>query len=82
MILNRVRAALGEDRVVKLAICGCGVAIANLKSRDPQIMVMAALALGAIGRTDAQPLLAPLLANPDQSVRLAAATAILELKGS
>jgi HEAT repeat protein len=61
---------------------GYGVAIANIKSRDPQIVVMAALALGAIGRTDAQPLLSPLLANPEQSVRLAAATALLELKGS
>ena len=59
---------------------GYGVAMADLKSKDPRIVVMAALALGAIGRSDAQPLLSPLLADGDQSVRLAAATAILELK--
>jgi hypothetical protein len=37
--------------------------------------------MGAIGRSDAQPLLAPLLGSTNQSVRLATATAILELKG-
>ena len=61
---------------------GYSIAVADLKSKDPRIVVMAALALGAIGRTDAQPLLAPLLADPEQSVRLAVATAILQLKGS
>jgi HEAT repeat protein len=61
---------------------GYGVAQSNIKSKDPRIVVMAALALGAIGRADAQPLLSPLLADSDQSVRLAAATAILELKAS
>jgi len=43
---------------------------------------LAALAFGDIGRTDAQPILAQLLHDPDRPVRLAAATAILELKGS
>jgi HEAT repeat protein len=52
----------------------------TLRSKDPRIVVMAALAMGAIGRADAQPLLAPLLADDQQSVRLAGATAILELK--
>jgi len=61
---------------------GYGVAEKNIKSNDPRIVVMAALALGAIGRADAQPLLSPLLVDSDQSVRLAAATAILELKPS
>lgn len=42
--------------------------------------VMAAMALGDIGRTDAQPLLAPLLNDPDPDVRLAAAAAVLKLK--
>jgi len=59
---------------------GYSVAAINLKSKDPRILVMAALALGAIGRSDAQPLLAPLLGDSQQSVRLAAAAAILELK--
>jgi HEAT repeat protein len=59
---------------------GYAVAAENLKVRDPRIIVMAALAMGSIGRSDAQPLLSPLLGNSEQSVRLAAATAILELK--
>jgi HEAT repeat protein len=59
---------------------GYGVAVQYIRSPDPRIVVMAALAMGSIGRSDAQPLLAPLLASTEQSVRLAAATAILELK--
>jgi HEAT repeat protein len=59
---------------------GYGVAMKNLQSKDPRIVVMAALAMGAIGRPDAQPLLAPLLGSDQQPVRLAGATAILELK--
>jgi hypothetical protein len=36
--------------------------------------------MGAIGRTDAQPTLAQLMRDPDQDVRIAAATALLQLK--
>ena len=41
--------------------------------------VLAALALGDIGRNDAQGTLAQLLKDQNQDVRIAAATAILEL---
>jgi HEAT repeat protein len=59
---------------------GWGVARQYLIDKDPRIVVMAALAMGAIGRSDSQPLLAPLLSSPDERVRLAGATAILELR--
>jgi HEAT repeat protein len=54
----------------------------NEKVMDPgaRRRAMAALALGEIGRTDAQPQLEKLLRDPDANVRLAAATAILQLR--
>lgn len=56
---------------------GYGVAMGQLSSPDPRRRVMAALALGDIGRTDAQPGLIPLLNDDNAEVRLAAATALL-----
>jgi HEAT repeat protein len=43
---------------------------------------MAALALGDIGRSDAQDELKSLLKDRDPGVRLAAATAVLQLKAA
>jgi HEAT repeat protein len=59
---------------------GYGVAIRGVKSSDPRERMLGALALGAIGRADGQTYLTPLLRDSDQDVRLAAATAILQLK--
>jgi HEAT repeat protein len=49
------------------------------RETDPKLRVLAALALGAIGRTDEQPVLRDLLNDKDPDVRIAAATAILQL---
>jgi HEAT repeat protein len=59
---------------------GFGIAMQSAESPDPRIRALAALALGAIGRSDAQPALKKLLAAPEEPVRLAAATAVLQLK--
>ena len=59
---------------------GYVVAMKALKSTDPRQRLLAALALGAIGRADAQDELAPLLKDADQTVRIGAATALLQLK--
>src|SRR5688500_4561890 len=58
---------------------GVAVAIAASRSADARQKALAALALGAIGRTDAQPHLEPLLRDPNPNVRLAAATGVLKL---
>jgi HEAT repeat protein len=52
----------------------------EVRSADPRIKVMAALALGAIGRSDAQPVLSRFLGDQNPNVKLSAATAILQLK--
>ena len=59
---------------------GMGVALKAVDSRDARQRGMAALALGDIGRTDAQPALERLLKDKDPAVRLAAATAVLQLR--
>lgn len=59
---------------------GMGVALKAVESKDARQRSMAALALGAIGRTDAQDELARLLKDPSPAVRLSAAQAILQLK--
>ena len=61
---------------------GYGVALNNIRTPDPRKKALAALAFGQIGRSDAQPILAPLLKDQEQYVRVAAATAILQLKQS
>ena len=63
---------LGVDRGYDLAAKYAG-------SDDPRRRAMAALAFGGIGRLDAQPKLAPLLADADPRVRVAAADAVLGL---
>jgi HEAT repeat protein len=58
---------------------GYPIAIDGTKETNPKLRVLAALALGAIGRTDEQPVLRELLKDKDADVRIAAAAAILEL---
>jgi hypothetical protein len=60
---------------------GYDIAKKGAGSSEPKLRVLAALALGAIGRTDAQPTLAALLKDADPDVRVAAATAILQVNG-
>jgi HEAT repeat protein len=59
---------------------GYGVALKGAKSPDARQRFLGAMAFGAIGRSDAQPALAPLLNDTDAQVRLGAATAMLQLK--
>jgi HEAT repeat protein len=74
LVAARGAGLLGSDR-------GYGVALKGAKSADPRQRMLAAMAFGAISRTDAQPVLATLLKDADPDVRLAAATALLQLKG-
>ncbi|MFN4244134.1 MAG: HEAT repeat domain-containing protein [Tepidisphaerales bacterium] len=69
----RAAGMLGSDE-------GYGTAVQFLRANDPRQRIMAAMALGDIGRIDAQSRLRPLLADPDPDVRLAAAAAILKLR--
>jgi HEAT repeat protein len=73
LVAARAMGMLGSDE-------GYGVALRGADSRDPRQRLLAALAFGAIGRTDAQDELRDLLRDADPNVRLAAATAILQLK--
>jgi len=59
---------------------GYGVALAGAKSNDARQRHMAAMALGAIARSDAQSTLAGLLSDGEEEVRLAAAVAVLQLR--
>lgn len=59
---------------------GLGVAVRYAESKEPRQRALAALAMGDIGRLDMQPTLDKLLQDPEPSVQLAAATAILKLK--
>src|SRR5579864_1666433 len=90
-IIGRIRGGLTTDTLdVNLAAAramgelGCdegyGVAMQGINSAEPTQRMLAAFAFGAIGRSDAQPMLRTLLADPDANVRVAAATAILQLK--
>ena len=73
LVAARALGELGSDD-------GYGVAMRGARSADPRQKVLAAMAFGAIGRSDAQPILAELLKDPNQPVRLAAATALLQLR--
>jgi len=73
LVAARVMGQLQSDE-------GYGVAINGAKSSDARQRSLAALAFGAIGRNDAQEYLEKLLKDSNQDVRIAAATAILELK--
>jgi HEAT repeat protein len=68
----RAMGMLGSD-------AGYTIAEKNIKSIDPRKRAMAAQTFGEIGRTDAQPLLAPLLRDPEPSVRLVGAEALLQI---
>ncbi len=59
---------------------GYGVAVNGAASGDPRQRQLAAFAFGAIGRSDAQSYLRALLHDSNQDVRIAAATAIFQLK--
>jgi HEAT repeat protein len=74
LVAARAMGILGDDD-------GYAIAIEGAKSPDARQRSLAALALGAIGRSDAQGVLAGLLEDKDSAdVRLSAATAILQLK--
>jgi HEAT repeat protein len=68
----RALGMLGSDE-------GYAVAAKGAASTDRMQRSLAALALGDIGRPDAQPILENLLDDPEPSVRLSAATAVLQL---
>jgi len=73
LVSARAAGMLGSD-------AGYGVAMKGFKSKDPRQRMLAALAFGAIGRTDAQDELAQLLKDPDHDVRIAAATSLLMMR--
>lgn len=68
----RALGLLGDDT-------GFGIARDATRSGEPRQRTMAALALGAIGRPDAQAALTKLLTDPKDEVRLAAATALKQI---
>ena len=59
---------------------GYGVAMKATLSDDPRQRQLAALALGAIGRMDSQQALGKLLLDTNEDVRLAASSALLQLR--
>jgi len=76
LVAARAAGQLGSDM-------GYAVAADLVKSADPRQRMLAAMALGAIGRSDAQTMLGGLLREKDAPVvRLAAAQAILQLQGA
>jgi HEAT repeat protein len=90
-VIQHIRGELTNDYVeVSLAAArglgmlgsdeGWNIAVPAAKSKDPRQRSLAALAMGSIGRTDLQPYLADLLKDPEASVRISAATGILQLR--
>lgn len=76
LVAARAMGMLGSDEGYKIALDAAG-------SKDPYQRFLAALAFGAIGRSDAQDELRRLMSDPEPNVQLAAAAAILQLnKGS
>jgi HEAT repeat protein len=76
LVAARAMGMLGSDEGYKIAQDAAG-------SKDPYQRFLAALAFGAIGRSDAQDELRKLMSDAEPNVQLAAATAILQLnKGS
>jgi HEAT repeat protein len=61
---------------------GWNIVVPAVKSNDPRQRSLAALAMGSIGRSDLQPYLADLLKDSEASVRISAATGILQLRTS
>ena len=91
-VLGHLRAALTADytlvalvaaRAAGMVGSDAGYAIAQegTRSKDPRQRALAALALGAIGRTDAQGMLGQLLDDGESAyVRVCAAKAVLQLQ--
>ena len=74
LVAARAAGQLGND-------AGVGVAERGAASADPMQRSLAALALGDIGRSDSQPVLAKLIGDDHADVRLTAAAALLEIGG-
>lgn len=73
LVAARAMGMLGLDE-------GYGVAMAGVSSPDARQRQLAAMAFGAIGRMDSQQMLGKLLSDNDEDVRIAAASAILQLR--
>jgi len=73
LVAARAMGMLGSDE-------GYGIAQQGARSTDWRQRQLAAFAFGAIGRADAQDDLRKLLSDQDDDVRLAAATAVLQLE--
>ncbi|HZZ41620.1 MAG TPA: HEAT repeat domain-containing protein [Tepidisphaeraceae bacterium] len=73
LIAARAAGMLGSD-------AGYSLALDATMSTDPSQRVLAAFALGAIGRSDAQAVLAKLMQDPVIDIRVAASTALLQLQ--
>jgi HEAT repeat protein len=73
LVTARALGMLGSDEAFVLAMDGT-------RSTESRQRYLASLALGAIGRSDAQDALVPLLKDADPDVRVAAAAAILQLQ--
>lgn len=76
LVGKRPRYAGDKDYVYDL---GLPIVDAHAKSNDHRHRALAALALGGIARADRQPTLSTLLRDEHQGVRIAAATAALQL---
>jgi HEAT repeat protein len=72
LVCARAAGMLGADS-------GYGIALQGAKSVDARHRALAALAIGAIGRTDSQTVLSTLLKDKDADVRIAAAGAIVAI---
>lgn len=73
LVAARAMGMLGSDE-------GYAIAQKGAASTDARQRYLAAAAFGAIGRSDAQDILRKLLTDQNEDVRIAAATAILQLK--
>jgi HEAT repeat protein len=90
-VLGHIQGSLNDDYLVVALVAaraagmlGCdygyGVALKGAKSTDARERFLAAMAFGAIGRSDSQPELARMLKDQVPDVRLAAAGSLLMLK--
>jgi len=90
-VIQHIRAELTSDytEVCLAAARGVGmlgsdegwsVAVPAAASKDARQRSMAAIAMGAIGRSDLQGYLKNLLSDPEPTVRISAAAAILQLR--